>query len=112
MIYGYFGDLKEFSFVESETPKNLSLLRRIELIFTRNYHFLGLLKKIISVVVMIQLGDKAKKLEILGGIHFAMLLLTMSLRPYNNHFLNLGKVTSDFILVIYVLTLYEIERQF
>ena len=112
MVFGYFVDLREFSFTKRHAPRGQTILERISGSARRNYHFFGLLKKIISLLIVVYLEDKRRKLEVLGWIHLLMLALTMVLLPYNNHILNAGKVASDLVLVLYIFTLWQIEAHF
>ena len=112
MLYGYYGDLKEFSFLERESRPARTGVQRIRAALIRNYHFVGLLKKFTCAFVVINIPDVCEKLEALGVVHLLMLFLTAAIQPFNNKILNVAKVTSDSILLIYILTLFQIEKQF
>ena len=81
-------------------------------VLRRNYHFLGVLKKLSCVLIVAseQLRP-SQQLEGIGAIHILFFVLALLLRPYNTPVLNAVRLTSDLTLILYIYSLWELDAQ-
>jgi hypothetical protein len=75
---------------------------------TINYHFLGNIKKILTLVIIMYAEKIELKLNSLIFLYFFFCILTLYLLPHRDIFMSIFKSTSDLILFLFLLTLKEI----
>ena len=77
----------------------LSFSNKMKSYMRKNYHLIGFIKKTLVTILLVFLqGSVVALLIAMTAIHFAMLMLTCALLPYQQRSLNVIKVAGDFCL--------------